>query len=152
MQRSKLGALSKNHNWSAGPWPDQSFYQRNKLNPRDFAGETYPSCILFRILLVWLDTFDLKWNSHFDGNGLAPQSWQMESALYKKGVLFCYERYTKEVLSVLSNMVHKRIRGWTSGRSISTTSVNVCLYCHFLCRIIRETNGFSKGQLQFRRI
>ena len=27
IQRSKLGALSKSQNWSAGPWPDQSFCQ-----------------------------------------------------------------------------------------------------------------------------
>ena len=39
MQRSKRGALSKSQNWSAGPWPNQSFCQRNKLYPRDFAGK-----------------------------------------------------------------------------------------------------------------
>ena len=37
------------------------------------------SCILFRNLLVWLDSFDQKWNSHYDRNGLAGQFWQMKS-------------------------------------------------------------------------
>ena len=40
-----------------------------------------PSCILFRIWLIWLDSYDSKWNSHYDGNVLACQFWQMESAL-----------------------------------------------------------------------
>ena len=60
MQRSKLGALSKSQNWSAGSWPNQSFCERNKLYPRGFAGKAFPSCILFRVLLIWLDSFDLK--------------------------------------------------------------------------------------------
>ena len=66
MQRSKLGALSKSQNWSAGSWPNQSFCERNKLYPRDFAGKAFPSCIPFRVLLIWLDSFDLKWNSQYD--------------------------------------------------------------------------------------
>ena len=66
MQRSKLGALSKSQNWSAGSWPNQSFCQRNKLYPRDFAGKAFPSCIPFRILLIWLDSFDLKRNFQYD--------------------------------------------------------------------------------------
>ena len=60
MQRSKRGALSKSQNWSAGPWPNQSFCPRNELNPRDFAGKTSPSRIPFRMLRTWLDSFDLK--------------------------------------------------------------------------------------------
>ena len=30
---------------------------------------------------MWLDSFDQKWNSHYDGNGVAGQFWQMESAI-----------------------------------------------------------------------
>ena len=118
MQRSKLGALSKSQNWSAGSWPNQSFCERNKLYPRDFAGKAFPSCIQFRILLIWLDSFDLKWNSQYDVSWWE-WFWQMESDLSMKGVLFFMKKYTKEVLPVLSNMVYKRIRGWISGRSIS---------------------------------
>ena len=29
-------------------------------------------------------SFKQKWNSYYDGNGLAGQFWQMESALSKK--------------------------------------------------------------------
>ena len=38
--------------------------------------------MLFRIWLVWLDSFD----SHYDANGLASQFWQIESALRQVGL------------------------------------------------------------------
>ena len=40
---------------------------------------------------AWIySSFDLKWNSQYDGNGLAAQFWQMESALYKEAILLYY--------------------------------------------------------------
>ena len=42
----------------AGLWPDQSFWQWNSLFPRAFAEKPSSSCILFRIWLIWLDSFD----------------------------------------------------------------------------------------------
>ena len=63
------GAFSKSQNWPAGPvifdkeigiFKDFFFFE----NPS-------PSCILFRIWLIWLDSFE----------SLAGQFWQMESAL-----------------------------------------------------------------------
>ena len=48
---------------------------------RVFAEKPPPSCILFRIWLIWLDSFYYKWHSHYDGNGLAGLFWQMESTL-----------------------------------------------------------------------
>ena len=68
--------------------------------------------MLFRILLIWLDSFDLKWNSHYDGDDLTSQFWQMEGALYKKWVLYCYEKvYESGTLIFCQKMVYKRIRG-----------------------------------------
>ena len=32
------------------------------------------SCILLRIWLIWLDSFDKKWNFQYDENGLARRS------------------------------------------------------------------------------
>ena len=72
---------SKIQNWPAGPWPDRSFWQWNTLFPRVLDEKRFPSCILFRIWLIWLDSFDKKWNSPYEGNGLPGQFWQMESAL-----------------------------------------------------------------------
>ena len=37
--------------------------------------------MLCKIWLIWLDSLDKKWNSQYDGNDLAAQFWQMESAL-----------------------------------------------------------------------
>ena len=53
----------------------------NTLFPRVLDEKRFPSCVLFRIWLIWLDSFDKKWNSHYEGNGLPGQFWQMESAL-----------------------------------------------------------------------
>ena len=39
-----------------------------------FAEKSSPSCILLRIWLIWLDSFDKKWNFHYDENGLASRS------------------------------------------------------------------------------
>ena len=54
-----------------------------------------PLCILFRIWLIWLDSFDEKWNFHYDGNGLAGQLLQVERALigvssYRRKVVFSW--------------------------------------------------------------
>ena len=46
------------------------------LFQRVFTKKLPPSCILFRIWLIWLDSFHEKWNSNYDGNGLAGQFWQ----------------------------------------------------------------------------
>ena len=75
----KLRVLSKSQNWPAEPWLDQSFWQSNRLFPRVFAEKASPSSILFRIWLMWLDSFYWQWNSLCGGNGLACQFWQMES-------------------------------------------------------------------------
>ena len=49
---SNLRALSKSQNRPAGPWPDQSFWQSDKLFPRVFAEKSSPSCKLFRVVLI----------------------------------------------------------------------------------------------------
>ena len=51
-------ALYKSHRVRTGR-PDQSFWQRNGLFPRVFAEKPSPSCILFRIWLIWLNNFHL---------------------------------------------------------------------------------------------
>lgn len=71
--------LSESQNWPAKPW----------LFPRSFDKELFPSCMLFRFWLIWLDSFDQKWNSHYDRIGLASQCWQMESTLRKDFRLTC---------------------------------------------------------------
>ena len=76
-----LGALSKSQSWPAGPWSDQTFWQWNRLLLWDFTEKPSPLCVKFRIWRIWMVSFDWKWNSHYDGNGLAGQFWQMESAL-----------------------------------------------------------------------
>ena len=53
----KLGPLSISPNWPARPWPDQSFWQWISLFPRVFRAEK-PLCMLFRIWLIWLDSYD----------------------------------------------------------------------------------------------
>ena len=54
-----LRALSICQNWPAGPWPDQSVWKWYRLFPSGFAKKnSSPSCILFRIWLIWLDSFD----------------------------------------------------------------------------------------------
>ena len=66
-----LRALSKGQNCAARPWPDQSFWQWKRLFPRVFA-ENH----LLRVYYLrfdWCDRIVLKWNSHYDGNGLAGQ-------------------------------------------------------------------------------
>ena len=35
--------------------------------PRVFDEKLSPLCTLFRIWMIWLDSFDQKWNSHNDG-------------------------------------------------------------------------------------
>ena len=51
---SALKALSQSQNWLAGPWPDWSFWQWNRLLPRVFAKKPFPSSMLFRISLTEL--------------------------------------------------------------------------------------------------
>ena len=75
----KLRVLSESQNWLDGLWLDQSFWQSNGLFPRAFAEKPSPSTMLFRIWLMWLDSFYWQWNSFRGGNGLACQFWQMES-------------------------------------------------------------------------
>ena len=53
-------ALSICQNWPAGPLSDQSVWKWNRLFPRVFAEKLSPSCILFKIWLIWLDSFWLK--------------------------------------------------------------------------------------------
>ena len=77
----RLRAFSICQNWPAGPLPDQTVWKWNRLFRRVFAEKPSPSCIIFRIWLIWLKRFDWKQNYHGDGNGLAGQFWQMESAL-----------------------------------------------------------------------
>ena len=76
---SRLWALSICQNWPAGPVSllanEIAFFETV------FTEKPSPLRILFRIWLIWLDSFDWKWNSHYDGNGLAGQFWQMESSL-----------------------------------------------------------------------
>ena len=50
-------ALSICQNWPAGPLSDQSVWKWNRLFPRVFAAKLSPSCILFKIWLLWLDSF-----------------------------------------------------------------------------------------------
>ena len=72
-------------------WPDYGshfdikigFFQEFLLKKQS------PSCILFSIWLVWLDSFDSKWNSHYNRNDLARQFWQMESARKTKYFITC---------------------------------------------------------------
>ena len=54
---------------------------KNAFSPRVFVETPSLSCLLFRIWLIRLDSFDERWNSHYDWNGLGGQFWQMESAL-----------------------------------------------------------------------
>ena len=74
-------ALSKSRNWPVGRSKEQIFWQWNSLFPRGFTEKPSPLCIIFRIWLIWMVNFDEKWNSHWDGNWLAAQFRQMESAL-----------------------------------------------------------------------
>ena len=53
----KLRVLSKSQNWPARLWLDKSFWQSNGLFPRVFAEKASPLSILFRIWLMWLDSF-----------------------------------------------------------------------------------------------
>ena len=79
-------------------WLDMTYaFQNSELAGRTMAGpviltmkyafsksfwwKRFTSCILFRIWLIWLDSFDKKWNSLYEGKGLPGQFWQMESAL-----------------------------------------------------------------------
>ena len=79
--RGRLRALSKNHNWLVGRWPDQSFWQINRLFPRDLAEKPSPLAYYLRfdwsgrIVLIKIEI------PNSDGNGLAAQFWQMESIL-----------------------------------------------------------------------
>ena len=59
-----LGALSKSQNWPAGPWPDRTFWRWNRLFLRGLAEKPSPLCIIFWIWLIWMVSFDEKWNSH----------------------------------------------------------------------------------------
>ena len=74
-----LRALSICQNWPAGPLLYQSVWKWSRRFPRVFAEKPYPSCILFRIGLIWLEGFEIIINC--DGNGLACQFWQIESTL-----------------------------------------------------------------------
>ena len=71
-------------------WPDHCWTSHSAseigLFQRVFAKTPSPSCELFRIWLIWLDSFDYKWNSHHDWKGLASQFWQMESTLREVSV------------------------------------------------------------------
>ena len=79
-----ISSGSKSQSWPAGPCPERSFWQSNKIFPWVFAEKPSPSCILFRIWLMWLDTFYQKWNSNYNGNGLAGQFWQMKGAFCRR--------------------------------------------------------------------
>ena len=54
----RLRALSKSQNWPARPWPNQTFWQWNMLFPRGFAEKPSPLCIIVRIWLIWMVSFD----------------------------------------------------------------------------------------------
>ena len=63
------------HSWTSHFDNEKCFF------PWVFVETRSPSCMLFRIWLIWLDCFDKQWNSHYDWKGLAGQFWQMESAI-----------------------------------------------------------------------
>ena len=81
--RLTLRVLSTCQNWRAGPLPDQSVGKINEIRffERVFAEKHSPLCILLRIWVIWLDSFDYKRNYHYNKNGMAGQFWQMESVL-----------------------------------------------------------------------
>ena len=54
-----------------------------------FAEKPSLSCIVFRIWLIWLDSFDQNWNSRYYEKGLADQFWQMEGALRRTPLHIC---------------------------------------------------------------
>ena len=56
--QTNLRAVSICQNWPAGPLPDQSVSKWNLLFLKIFAEKPSPSCILFRIWLIWLNNFD----------------------------------------------------------------------------------------------
>ena len=53
-----IRALSICQNWPAGPLLYQSLWKWNRRFPNVFAETPYPSSILFRIWLIWLEGFD----------------------------------------------------------------------------------------------
>ena len=121
-------ALSKSQNWPAGPWPDQTFWQWNRLFPRGFAEKTSPLSIIFRVWLIWMVSFGLKWNSYQDGNGLAVQisSDKWIATLVCQGVkVFNLLTARKRELSVRSGWVG--VGGKWFGIVISLSFVSVLL-------------------------
>ena len=52
--------LSKKQNWPARPWPNQSFWNWNRLSPRVFAEKPSASCMRFRIWLILQDIFFIE--------------------------------------------------------------------------------------------
>ena len=69
------------------------------------------TCILFRNLLVWLDSFDQKWNSLYDRNGLERQFWQMKSALRLRGCLLSDYAHASPVKAQFKYLSYSLFRG-----------------------------------------
>ena len=53
----------KSHSRPAGPWQDQSSFENELRSFQEFFAEKLSPCILFMIWLIWLDSFDKKWDS-----------------------------------------------------------------------------------------
>ena len=148
-----LGHFSKDRIGRPEPWPDQSFWNWNRLSPRVFAEKPSPSCMHFRIWLIWQDIFFYwKWNSHYDGNGLTSQSWQnlMESTLS----LWYQLQKVQLLLNWITNTVsHKTYLMQLSKLFISQHSVVLKLLCLFLQKLLFifkerwQLCGFCKWEL-----
>ena len=53
----------KSHSRPEGPWQDQSSFENELRSFQEFFAEKLYPCILFMIWLIWLDSFDKKWDS-----------------------------------------------------------------------------------------
>ena len=75
-------ALSKTQTWLAGPLPDQSFWQRNKIFPRVFFMDTH-LLRTYHLKFNWSDWIVLIKSKILNatGIGLASQFWLMKSTL-----------------------------------------------------------------------
>ena len=76
-----LRTVSKSQNWLAQLWRTSHFdYEIGFSQEFCWTKQLFLAYYL-GFWMIWLDSFDYEWNSHCNGNGLAGQLWQTESAL-----------------------------------------------------------------------
>ena len=126
--RGRLRALSKSHNWLVGPWPDQSFWQINRLFPIDWAEKPSPLAYYVRFdwsgRIVWIkieipNTTGMVWPVSSDKWRASLIDWRDDQSP------LCERKHVR--LWIYNRQIHVIRNEWKKPSQFYKTSENLVL-------------------------